>query len=105
MLFALLEERDPAVERRLCEWNANRDLLRFEIRRALGTGEDRVWDGIVVTPRFRSVIALAERAAGDAAEVEPLHLLDAIAAEGRGIVAELLVRSRGNLPGQAQVAG
>jgi len=105
LLFALLEEHDPAVERRLFEMHANRDLLRLDVRRALGTGEDRLWDGILVTPRVRTVVQLAEQGAGDAPEVEPIHLFDAIVAEGRGTAAELIERSRGNFPDQAQVAG
>ncbi len=104
LLFALLEENDSAIERRLSEMHADRGVLRLAVRRALGTGEDRLWDGILITPRVRSVILLAERAEPEG-EIEPIHLFDAIVAEGRGVAAELLLRSCGNLPGQAQVAG
>jgi len=105
LLFALLEEHDAAVERRLDDLQADRNFLRSEVRRALGTGEDRLWDGILITPRALHVFQLAENGTAAGAEVEPLALLDAILAEGGGTAAELLRKSCGNLPGQAQVAG
>lgn len=105
MLYALLEEHDPGVERRLTEMHADRNFLQLEVRRALGTGEDRLWDGILITPRVRRVVKLAEEGTPLETEIEPGALLDAILVEGGGIAAELLRRSCGNLPGQTQVAG
>ncbi len=92
LLLALLEERDAAVEARLAE-RATRatDILR-DLRRALGTGDDRLWDGILVTPRVRRVVALAEAALPPDSPIEPLHLLEAIETEGAGLAAELLSR-------------
>jgi ATP-dependent Clp protease ATP-binding subunit ClpA len=105
LLFALLEEHDPGVERRLDEMHADRNFLYREVRSALGTGEDRLWDGILITPRSRRVFRLAEDRTAEGAEVEPVALLDAILAEGGGAAAELLRKSCRNSPGQAQVAG
>ncbi len=105
LLYALLEEHDPGVERRLTEMHADRNFLQLEVRRALGTGEDRLWDGILITPRVRRVVKLAEEGTPLETEIEPGALLDAILVEGGGIAAELLRRSCGNLPGQTQVAG
>jgi ATP-dependent Clp protease ATP-binding subunit ClpA len=94
LLVALLEERDPAI---LCGLSAEgidvRD-VHAEVRRTLGTGEDRVWEGILVTPRVRRIIALAEeRAAGR--EIAPLDLFQALRAEGGSLAAEILRRAVG----------
>lgn len=105
LLYALLEEHDPGVERRLTEMHADRSFLQLEVRRALGTGEDRLWDGILITPRVRRVVKLAEEGTPLEGEIDPGALLDAILVEGGGIAAELLRRSCGNSPGQTQVAG
>ena len=98
MLFALLEEHDPGVESRLSELHADRNFLALEVRRALGTGEDRLWDGILITPRVRRVVRIAEEGTAPEAEIEPLALLDAIRTEGSGIAAELLRRSTETSP-------
>ena len=45
--------------------------LHADVRRNLGAGEDRLWEGILVTPRVRKIIVLAESYAGDA-HVEPV---------------------------------
>jgi ATP-dependent Clp protease ATP-binding subunit ClpA len=89
MLFALLEEHDPAVEARLSELGVDADDVHTSVKRALGTGEDRMWEGILVTPRVRKIVRLAEDAAGEA-QVTPLHLLEAIRREGSGLAAEIL---------------
>ena len=91
MLAALLEERDPALEARLGELGIVPEQAHAELRRSLGTGEDRVWDGILVTPRLRVVVELAGKIAGDG-PLEPAHLLQAILDEGCGSSAELLAR-------------
>jgi ATP-dependent Clp protease ATP-binding subunit ClpC len=76
MLVSLLEDRDPKLEERLAE---------------LGVRRDHLWDGILVTPRLRTVVELAGRIAGHG-PLEPPHLLQAILDEGGGSAAELLVR-------------
>ncbi|MFN2461667.1 MAG: Clp protease N-terminal domain-containing protein [Candidatus Velthaea sp.] len=95
MLFALLEEHDPSVERRLLEQNVNAADVHAEIKRALGTGEDRMWEGILITPRLRKIVALAEGAATDR-DVEPIDLFDAIRSEGGGMAADILRRAARN---------
>ncbi len=89
VLLALVEERDPAVEGRLAERGKSRDEVLMAVRQALGTGEDRTWEGILVTPRVRRVVAAAERAVPAGEAVEPAHLLDALAGEG-GLAADVL---------------
>jgi hypothetical protein len=103
MLLALLEEHDAAIEARLIELGVRPIEVHAELRRALGTGEERLWDGILVTPRVRSVVGLAEKAA-QGKEVDPVHLLDAILFEGHGLASEILHRY-GNIPQSGRVAG
>src|ERR1700681_1589864 len=65
MLYALLEEHDPAVEGALRDAAISSADVHAQVRRALGTGEGRTWEGILLTPRVRNIIKLAE---GRAAE-------------------------------------
>ena len=98
LLVALLEEQDSAVAERLRSEQIDVSEAHAEVRRALGTGEDRMWEGILVTPRFRKIVQLAEEGAGDRA-VEPADLLDAILAEGGSLAAEILRRTKArNIP-------
>lgn len=92
MLAALVQEPDGAVSERLEREGIDAAEVHAEVRRALGTGEDRSWEGILVTPRVRSVVAIAEKSAGG--PVEPVDLLAAIETEGGSRAAEILRRSR-----------
>ncbi len=103
LLLALLDEHDQAIESRLARRSLRPAELHVELRRHLGTGEDRLWEGILVTPRVRAIVALAERAAGDGS-VEPVTLFDAICAEGRSAAAETLAVRR-NVRRPRQVTG
>jgi len=94
LLLALLDEHDPAVDARLAEIGVRADEARVTLRASLGTGEERLWDGILVTPRVRSVVRLAEAAAGGGL-VEPLGLLEAIREEGGGFAADFLRTTSG----------
>jgi len=105
LLLALCEERDAATAAFLAERGVRWDAVHAELRRALGTGEDRLWPGILVTPRVRSVVGLADAAAGSDNPIEPVHLLAAIVAERGSLSAEILRRAEGNNPGSHQVAG
>ncbi len=93
LLVALLEEQDSAVSERLRAEQIDTGEVHAEARRALGTGEDRMWEGILVTPRVRKVVNLAEQQAGDR-PVEPADLFDAIMAEGGSLAAEILRRAK-----------
>jgi ATP-dependent Clp protease ATP-binding subunit ClpA len=93
LLVALLEEEDSAVAERLRTERIDSSEVHAEVRRALGTGEDRMWEGILVTPRVRKIVTLAEGQAGGRA-VEPRDLLDAILAEGGSLAAEILRRAK-----------
>lgn len=92
LLLALIEERDPAIEARLASRGTSSTALLADVRRALGTGDDRLWDGILITPRVRGVVARAEAAVPAGDPIEPAHLLDALVAEGGGLAAEILSR-------------
>jgi ATP-dependent Clp protease ATP-binding subunit ClpA len=92
LLLALLEERDPAIEARLVGRGTTPAVVLADVRRALGTGEDRSWDGILITPRVRGVVALAEASVPAGSAIEPANLFDAIVAQGGGLAAEILAR-------------
>jgi hypothetical protein len=93
LLVALLEEQDGAVLERLRAEEIDPAEVHAELRRALGTGEDRLWEGILVTPRVRKVVALAEERAGEH-PLDPIDLFEAIRAEGGSLAAELLRRAQ-----------
>ncbi len=92
MLYALLEEHDGGIDRVLAESRIEPALVHAEVKRALGTGEGRTWEGILVTPRVRKIVEIAERRAGDR-EIEPIDLFEAIREEGGGLAADILRRS------------
>jgi ATP-dependent Clp protease ATP-binding subunit ClpA len=92
LLVALLEERDGAILRALEADGIDAREVHAEVRRALGTGEDRVWEGILVTPRVRKIFALAEERAGDR-EIGPNDLFEALRSEGGSLAAEILRRA------------
>jgi len=91
LLLALLSEHDAAIAAALALRGIDRAQMHDDVRRTLGTGEDRLWDGILVTPRLRTVVGLAEDAVRAGAPVEPIDLFHAIEAEGGGVAAELLL--------------
>lgn len=91
-MLALLEERDADTLAALGAEGIDVRELHAEVRRALGAGEDRLWEGILVTPRVRKIVAIAEEQAGERA-VEPHDLLAALRAEGGSLAAELLRRA------------
>ena len=92
MLYALLEEHDGSVDARLAAVGVEPSRIHAEIKRSLGTGDGRTWEGILVTPRVRKIVEIAERLAGDR-EIEPLDLFEAIRTEGGGLAAEILRRA------------
>jgi ATP-dependent Clp protease ATP-binding subunit ClpA len=89
LLAALLEERDPAVVSALRVAGIDVHEAYGEVRRCLGAGGERLWEGILVTPRVRKIVTLAEQAAGDR-DVTPLDLYEALRAEGGSAAAQLL---------------
>ncbi len=92
MLEALLAERDPDVLAALGVGHIDVSEVHAEIRRSLGTGDERLWEGILVTPRVRKIVALAEARAGDR-DVEPIDLFEAMRMEGGSLAAEILRRA------------
>ncbi len=92
LIVALLEERDAQILRTLSETSIDIREVHAEARRNLGTGEERLWEGILVTPRVRKIVALAEEHAAGR-EVEPLDLFEALRAEGGSVAAEILRRA------------
>ncbi len=105
LLLALVEEHDPGVETRLAKAGTHPAEILRDVRRALGTGDDRLWDGILITPRLREVVGLAEAAIAAEDEIEPGHLIDAIVAQGGGLAAEILERYKGNIEMTPRVRG
>ena len=91
LLVALLEERDPSVLHSLDAGGIDVREVHAEMRRSLGTGDDRLWEGILVTPRLRKIVALAEQRAGDS-EISPIDLYEALRSEGGSLAAEILRR-------------
>lgn len=95
MLYALLEEHDVDLEARLAGEGVEPSRIHAELKRALGTGEGRSWEGILVTPRVRKIVQIADQLAGDR-EVEPIDLFEAIRTEGGGLAADILRRACNN---------
>ncbi|MCL5258582.1 MAG: hypothetical protein M1314_02415 [Firmicutes bacterium] len=92
LLLALLEEHDPEVMAGLRAERIDPSEAHAAVRGMLGTGEDRLWEGILVTPRVRKIVSLAEaRACGR--EIEPVDLYEAMRAEGGSLAAEILRRA------------
>jgi ATP-dependent Clp protease ATP-binding subunit ClpA len=92
LMVALLEERDPQILHSLDADGIDVRELHAEVRGTLRAGEERLWEGILVTPRIRKIVALAEAAAQDR-DVEPSDLLLALRAEGGSLAAEILRRA------------
>ena len=93
LTVALLEEQDESISAWLDRNKIDAGEAHSELRRALGTGDDRMWEGILVTPRVRKVVALATERAGERS-IEPYDLLEAILAEGGSAAAEILRRAQ-----------
>jgi ATP-dependent Clp protease ATP-binding subunit ClpA len=92
LLVALLEERDPAILHALDADGIDAREVHAEVRRVLGTGDERLWEGILVTPRLRKIVSLAEDRA-EGLEIAPIHLFEALRLEGSSLAAEILRRS------------
>ena len=92
LLVALLEERDAATLHALDADGIDVPEVHAQVRRALGTGEDRLWEGILITPRVRRIFALAEERAGKR-EIAPIDLFEALRSEGGSSAAEILRRA------------
>ncbi len=93
LLVALLEERDGRVLEALAAAGIDPNDIHAEARRSLATGDDRLWEGILITPRVRKMIALAEARAGDR-EIEPIDLYEALRTEGGSRAADILRRGQ-----------
>jgi ATP-dependent Clp protease ATP-binding subunit ClpA len=102
LTVALLEEPDPEIVRELEAGGVDPAEAHASVRRSLGTGDERLWEGILVTPRVRAIVQLAERQAGSR-EIEPLDLLRAVRAEGGSLAAEILRRSASKQRGGGRV--
>jgi len=92
VLLALLEEDDAAVVQRFARAGIRTAEVHAELRRALGTGDDRTWEGILLTPRLRKVIEIAQSRIPADASVEPVDILEAIMEEAGGLAGDVLAR-------------
>ena len=93
LLVALVQEPDGATSQRLRAERIDVAEVHAEMRRALGTGEDRSWEGILVTPRVRNIVSIAESKVEERL-IEPVDLLEAIEIEGGSRAAEVLRRAK-----------
>jgi len=93
LLVALVQEPDGATSARLRQERIDVAEVHAEMRRALGTGEDRSWEGILITPRVRTIVNIAEGKAEDRL-IEPVDLLEAIETEGGSRAADVLRRAK-----------
>jgi ATP-dependent Clp protease ATP-binding subunit ClpC len=93
LLVALLEEQDGSITDWLRERGIDAGEVHAELRRTLGTGDDRTWEGILITPRVRKIFDLAGQQAASR-PIEPIDLLEAIVAEGGSLAAEIVRRAR-----------
>ncbi len=93
LMVALLDEQDEAIAAWFAQQKIDAGEVHSELRRALGTGDDRLWEGILVTPRVRNVVAIAAERTGEAA-IEPYDLLEAILTEGGSSAAQILRKSK-----------
>lgn len=100
LLEALLQEQDPAILASLASARVDPGEVHAEVRRTLGTGDDRSWEGILITPRVRKIVSMAETRAGDR-DVEPADLFEALRGEGGSLAAEILRRAGGRNPAVA----
>ena len=91
-MLALLAEQNGVVEARLRGRGVVPGEVYLELRKRLGTGEDRVWQGILVTPRVRRVVERAEQMVTADALIEPIDLFEAICLEDGGLTADLSFR-------------
>jgi ATP-dependent Clp protease ATP-binding subunit ClpA len=89
LLVALLDERDPAIDAELAADGIDAGEVHAEVRRSLVTGEERAWEGILVTPRLRKIVSLAEARAGDR-EISPYDLFESLREEGGSLAAQIL---------------
>ena len=92
LLYALLEEHDAEIDALLAAEKIDAARVHAEVKRSLGMGDERTWEGSLVTPRVRKIVARAEQRAGDR-DVEPIDLFEAIRDEGNGFAAEILKRA------------
>ena len=92
LLLALLAEQNESVEARLRGRGIVPGDVYLELRKRLGTGEDRVWQGILVTPRARRVVERAGAMLAADALIEPIDLFEAICLEDGGLTADLSFR-------------
>lgn len=76
--------------------------VRDMIRRWTGTGDGhRYWEGMIYTPRYKTVLQLADKEASESkfGLVEETHLLLAILKEGDGIPVRLFRKLNVSIPG------
>ena len=92
LLLGLLAERNESVEARLRGRGIVPGDIYLELRKRLGTGDDRVWQGLLVTPRARRVVERAGHMLATEVLIEPIDLFEAICMEEGGLTADLSFR-------------
>ena len=65
-------------------------LVKRALRDEMGPAGERLWDGIIVTPRVQGIFAAARSAVPESELVQPIDLLRAIQSIGGGVAARVL---------------
>lgn len=70
--------------------------VKRAVRQVMDGASDHPWEGVIVTPRVQRICSLAETRTQDL--VEPIHLLEAIVADGGGVAARVLGELQAGTP-------
>jgi ATP-dependent Clp protease ATP-binding subunit ClpC len=70
--------------------------VKRALREAMDGASEHAWEGVILTPRVQRICALASERTTDL--VEPLHLLEAIVADGGGVAARVLGKLQAGAP-------
>jgi ATP-dependent Clp protease ATP-binding subunit ClpC len=70
--------------------------VKRALREAMDGASEHPWEGVILTPRVQRICALASECTTDL--VEPLHLLEAIVADGGGVAARVLGKLQAGAP-------
>ena len=70
--------------------------VKRALRDAMDGASDHPWEGVIVTPRVQRICALAGQNSTGA--VQPIHLLEAIVADGGGVAARVLGQLQADTP-------
>jgi ATP-dependent Clp protease ATP-binding subunit ClpC len=115
VFLALIDKERSLVEDMISSSGITLDYILEEMNNyCWPTSEQPVWSEFITTPRMKNLLKFAEKEAlsSRSMKIEPLHYLQAILKEGRGVVPVTLINAGlnlddlyGNLSGEEQVHG